>query len=383
MIAYGTVRCVEGGFVDVAMPALSIGSTIRIARDVCSVLATVVAADGRGVRAEALGSTYGIACGAAVVEEVSRGSLAGLPLRRAAVCEPFWSGVRAIDALLTLGRGARVGIFGGPGLGKSTLLETIVRGAAADAVVLALVGERGREAHRWYASSDRRTTIVCATSDRPASERVGAANSAFARAEMLARRGLHVLLVLDSLARFAFAVRDMAIARGEAVGRAGFPPSVFAEMARLLERAGSFETGSITAVATVLSDGEDRDPVSEAARSLLDGHVQLCPRRAHAGHFPAIDLLASSSRTMSEVVDRAHLRSAATVRAALALLEASRDARAVGIEPADPATRRAIEAEPVLDALLRQGWAPEPPERALEALARTADTLEGPYEYQF
>lgn len=382
MIAKGRVRSVAAGLVDVDMPPVPVGSTVSISAGACDLPAAVVAVDSHGLRAVVRGPSDGIVCGARVIEELPFGMPANTSVRRIGVREPFWSGVRSIDALLTIGRGARIGIFGGPGLGKSTLLETIVEGARADAIVLGLVGERGREAQRWFASCDLRATIVCATSDRAAAERTHAAYEAFARAEVLARRGLHVLLVLDSLARFALAARDIALARGEAVGRAGFPPSVFPEMARLLERAGAFETGSITVVATVLNDGDDRDPVSEGARSLLDGHVQLCPRLAHAGLFPAIDVLASASRTMGEVVDQTHARSARAVRAALALLEAARDARAVGVEPVDPAVRRAIAAEPVLEALLRQGRVPEQPERALEALARTADTLEGPYEHQ-
>jgi len=201
------------------------------------------------------------------------------------------------------------------------------------------------------------------------------------RAERLALRGLHVLLVMDSLARYALAQRDIALARGEHVGRAGYPPSVFGAMARLVERAGAFRNGSITLIATVLNDGDDRDPVSEAARSLLDGHVQLHAELAHAGHFPAIDILASSSRTMPDVIGAGHARAAARVRAALALVDRARDARSVGIEPIDAPTCRAIAAEAQLEALLRQGRAAEPPGRALEALLRTADTLGEPYEH--
>jgi ATP synthase in type III secretion protein N len=301
---------------------------------------------------------------------------AALPSQRAAIDRPLWTGVRCIDALLTIGRGARVGIFGAPGAGKSTLLETIVRGTRADAVVVALAGERGREARRWIDDLDGRTSIVCATSDRPAEERVRAASLAMAQACALAARGLHVLLVLDSLARVAYALREAAVTRGESVGRGGYPPSVFASLAQLVERAGAFPQGSVTMLATVLNDGDDRDPVSESARSLLDGHIQLSPALAQSGRFPAIDVPASASRTMSAVVTAEHAAAAASVRAALAALARSEDARALGLEPADPLTRSAVAAEPQLERLLRQGPEPVPPSAALAVLAQTADMLE-------
>jgi FliI/YscN family ATPase len=300
---------------------------------------------------------------------------APLPSQRLAVKQPLWTGVRCIDALLTLGRGARVGIFGAPGAGKSTLLETIVLGTRADAVVVGLVGERGREAQRWIAARDERTTVICATSDRSAQERVRAADMVMAHARALASRGLHVLVVLDSLARYAYALREVAASSGESVGRGGYPPSVFARMAQLVERAGAFATGSITMLATVLNDGEDRDPVSEAARSLLDGHFQLSPRLAQAGRFPAIDVPASSSRTMEAVASGDHLRQAAAVRSAQACLDRSTDARSLGIEPTDAATLAAVAAEDALEALLRQGREPISYVRSLEALGQTADML--------
>jgi ATP synthase in type III secretion protein N len=300
---------------------------------------------------------------------------APLPSERRAIEKPLWTGVRCIDALLTIGRGARIGIFGAPGAGKSTLLETIVSGARADAIVIGLVGERGREAQRWIAARDERTTVICATSDRPALERVRAADLAMAHAFALAMRGLHVLVVLDSLARYAQALRELAASSGESVGRGGFPPSVFARVAQVVERAGAFAEGSITMLATVLNDGDDRDPVSECARALLDGHIQLSPRLAHAGRFPAIDVPASASRTMDAVASAEHLHAATAVRGALALLEHFADARSLGIEPADPATRAAIAVEGALETFLRQGRPPVPFARSLEALGQTADML--------
>jgi len=298
------------------------------------------------------------------------------PLQRRAIVEPLWTGVRCIDALLTVGRGARIGLFGAPGAGKSSLLEAIVRGTRADAVVIGLIGERGREAQRWIAARDARTTILCATGDRPAHERIRAADAFIAQAYALASRGLHVLAVLDSFARYAYALREVSVARGESVGRGGYPPGVFSACARLVERAGAFAEGSVTMIATVLHDGDDHDPVSQSARSLLDGHIQLSPQLAHAGRFPAIDVLASASRTMDAVVTAAHYRAATRVRAALALLARSEDARSLGLEPADPPTIAAVAAEPRLEALLRQDREPVAPARTLQALHQTADMLE-------
>jgi FliI/YscN family ATPase len=278
------------------------------------------------------------------------------PADRAAVTSPFWTGVRAIDGLLTIGRGARLGIFGAPGAGKTTLLETIAAGARGDAVVLALVGERGREAQRWCERVHRRTTLVCATSDRSASERVRAADVAMTQAQQLRNRGLHVVLVVDSLARYAAALREQRVALGEPVGRGGYPPSVWAQLARYLERAGNGARGSITLLATVLPDGSDeREPLSEAARSLLDGHVVLSSSLAHAGHFPAIDVLESTSRTSDAVTSEEQRSDARSVRRALAILAQTRDARSVGLAPSDdPLLRAAVAAEPAIDAFLRQ-----------------------------
>ncbi len=302
------------------------------------------------------------------------------PHERRAVSVPFWTGVRAIDGPLTIGRGARIGIFGAPGAGKSTLLETLVAGSSADATVVALVGERGREAERWLRGLGRRTTVVCATADRPPDERAAAAEVAMAQAEALRDRGLDVLLVLDSLARFAAAARDLAVAAGEPLGRGGVPPSVVGRQARLLERAGPTQSGSITLIATVLAEGAlEHDPIADAARAALDGHLVLAPRLAAAGWYPAIDLPASASRTASDVGDPAHLAAAAALRAAVAALDASRDARGFGLEPerADPVLARAVAAEPEIAAFLRQGAEPSPPAATLDALAILFTRLTG------
>jgi type III secretion protein N (ATPase) len=253
------------------------------------------------------------------------------PDERSAIREPFWTGIAAIDSLLTVGTGARVGIFGSAGSGKSTLLEALVSGSQADATVIALIGERGREAEAWLRAIPDRATIVCATGDRSAAERVRAAHVAMAQAVALRSRGLRVLLIVDSLARFAAALREVAAACGESAGRGGYPPRVFAELAAFTEKAGACHAGSITLFATILNDGDDRDPVSESARALLDGHVQLSPVLAAAGKFPAIDVPASVSRTMRAVVSTGHARDAAVVRSAIAALARCDDARSLGM----------------------------------------------------
>ncbi|MBD5636096.1 MAG: hypothetical protein IAI49_16635, partial [Candidatus Eremiobacteraeota bacterium] len=242
-------------------------------------------------------------------------------------------------------------------------------------VVLALVGERGREAQRWLERIDRRTTIVCATSDRSASERIRAAEVAMTQASVLCERGLHVVLVIDSLARYVAALRERRSAFGEAVGRGGYPPAVWSDLACYLERAGNGERGSITLLATVLSDGADeREPLSEAARSLLDGHVVLSSALAHAGKFPAIDILASASRTMAGVVDVRHARDAARIRAALARLAETKDAREMGLASRDIADAANVAAEPHIESFLYSS-APSDPEQTRDALHALASVL--------
>jgi type III secretion protein N (ATPase) len=291
-----------------------------------------------------------------------------------AVC---WTGVRAIDGPLALGRGARIGVFGPPGAGKSSLLDAVARGAGADAVVVGLVGERGREAERRLARLDSRTTIVCATSDRAPAERVRAAEAAFAQADALRARGLHVLLVLDSLARVCAAAREVALAAGEPVGRGGYPPSVFGLLARLLERAGAVGTGSVTLVATVLSDGPDEhDPVSEAARAALDGHLVLSERLARRGHFPAVDVARSASRTLAEVVTAEHRVAARILRAAVAALDESAEPRSLGLNVEDPFLARCVAAERRIVRFLCQNDEPSSPEATLRELLALADILD-------
>jgi flagellum-specific ATP synthase len=275
---------------------------------------------------------------------------------RAPIVRPFWTGVRAIDAFATIGRGARIGLFGGPGTGKSLLIEMLVRGARADAIVVGLIGERGREAASWMQRIAPHATIVCAPSDRPPVERMRAAHVAVAQGSQLRARGLNVLVVLDSIARFAAAARELAAGSAESVGRGGYPPSVFAELTRLLERGGNIAGGSLTIVATVLSDGEDeREPLADAARAALDGHIVLCTKRARAGLFPAIDVVGSLSRTMDAVVTPEHLARSRTVRRALAQLEATRELRELGFLQPDRDLQRAVGLEERIEAFIHHG----------------------------
>lgn len=298
------------------------------------------------------------------------------PRERRPLCEPLWTGVRAIDGLLTFVRGMRVGIFGPPGCGKSSLLATIAAGIDADAVVIALVGERGSEARLPVSSCDARTTVVCAPSDRSAEERLAAGDFALAHAATLRECGLDVAVIFDSLARYVEAAREAALTRGEAPGRGGYPASVWPRLAGLCERAGATGRGSITLVATVLSEASDAaDPLAEAARALLDGHVALSRRRAERGIFPAIDIPSSLSRPMREAVDAAHLTAARRVAAALARLEDAREVRELGLPIAEPALTRAIAAEEALEAFLRQADEPDPPATTLSRLAQIADTV--------
>jgi type III secretion protein N (ATPase) len=233
-------------------------------------------------------------------------------VERPRIAEPFVTGVRAVDTMLTIGRGQRVGIFAGPGCGKTTLMAAIGRGADIDVMVIGLIGERGREVrefteHELAPELLKKTVIVCATSDRTSIERVRAAFTATAIAEGFRDQGMRVLLMIDSLTRLSRAQREIGLAAGEAPARAGFPPSVYALLPRLIERAGLTERGSITAFYTVLLEGELKaDPISEEAVSLLDGHVLLSRKLAESGHYPAIDVLPSISRVMSNIVTRDH-----------------------------------------------------------------------------
>jgi FliI/YscN family ATPase len=259
------------------------------------------------------------------------------PMDRDAVVAPLPTGVRALDALLTLGRGQRLGLFGGSGVGKSTLLGMITRGTAADVIVLALVGERGRELrgfldHDLGPEGRQRSVVVVSTSDNPPLLRMRAAYTATAIAEYFRGQGKHVLLLMDSVTRFAMAQREVGLAAGEPPTTKGYPPSVFAMLPSLLERAGGLRAGgSITAIYTVLVDGDDHnEPIADAVRSILDGHVVLSRDLAARHHYPPIDILQSVSRTMPDVVDVHHRQRAAAVREWMAAIRDSEDLVSVG-----------------------------------------------------
>jgi type III secretion protein N (ATPase) len=247
------------------------------------------------------------------------------PLTRPVIDTALPLGVRAIDGLLTCGRGQRVGIFAAAGGGKSTLLGMICEGSLmADVIVLALIGERGREVrefldHTLSPEARKRTVVVVSTSDRPALERLKAAYTATTIAEYFRDQGKNVLLMMDSLTRFARASREIGLAAGEKPAAGAYPPSFFARLPRLLERAGPAATGSITGIYTVLVEGDDLDePVADEVRSILDGHIVLSRKLAEANHYPAIDVSASVSRIMRQVASGEHLRLAARLRGLLA-----------------------------------------------------------------
>jgi type III secretion protein N (ATPase) len=239
----------------------------------------------------------------------------------------FSTGVRAIDGLLTVGRGQRLGIFAVAGGGKSTLLGMIARGSNANINVVALVGERGREVREFIVDNLgeaglAKSVIVVATSDRPAMERAKCANVATAIAEYFRDQGADVLLMVDSITRYARSLRDVGLAIGEPPTRRGFTPSVFSAMPRLFERAGTSEFGAITALYTVLAEDEDgTDPIAEEVRSILDGHIVLSRKLAAANHYPAIDIGASTSRVMSRVTGSEHRKAAGKFRALQAKYE--------------------------------------------------------------
>jgi len=284
------------------------------------------------------------------------------PLERSAVDRPIATGVRAIDALLTLGEGQRVGLFAGSGVGKSTLLGAIARGVAADVVVVGLVGERGREVGEFLdralgPEGRARSVVVVATSDVAALERLRAAQVATAYAEFFRDRGARVMLLLDSVTRFARAQREVGLAAGEPPARRGYPPSVFAMLPRLLERSGQGARGSITAIYTVLVEGGDMDePIADEVRGVLDGHVVLDRAVAARGRYPAIDVTVSLSRVMDAVVTKEHRAAARRLRAMLATYEAKRDLVTLGAyaKGSDKELDEALVHAPRIEALLRQ-----------------------------
>jgi type III secretion protein N (ATPase) len=338
---------------------------------------------GPGTLAEPLGTSLTVSCGPALLGRIldglgrpldHRGPLNGDEARRVEgpppaalgrqrVTCPLSTGLRVLDALTTFGEGQRLGLFAGAGVGKSTLLGQLARQCDADVAVLALVGERGREVREFIEDSLgprglARSVVVCATSDASAIERLHAANVATTVAEYFRDRGQRVLLLVDSLTRWARARREIGLAAGEPPARQGFPPSVFAELPRLLERTGPGDgRGSITAVYSVLvQGGELDDPVADELRGLLDGHILLDRGLAERGRFPAVDPVASLSRLADRLVSPEVRQAARTIRARLAAYEERRDLVVLGayVRGSDVATDRAIDQHPELERFLCQ-----------------------------
>ena len=290
------------------------------------------------------------------------------PLERRIISRPISLGIRAIDGMLTCGEGQRMGIFAAAGGGKSTLLASIIRNTEAEVSVLALIGERGREV-REFIEKDlgeeglRRAVVVCATSDRSSMERLKAAYVATSIAEFFRDKGKKVLLMMDSITRFGRAQREIGLAAGEPPTRRGFPPSVFSELPKLMERAGNSAKGSITALYTVLVEGDDMtEPIADETRSILDGHIILSRKLAQVNHYPAIDILASISRCQSAIVPKDHKEAAAKLREILAKYQEVELLLKIGEyqKGADRATDEAIAKIDKVNAFLCQGLAERP-----------------------
>jgi len=284
------------------------------------------------------------------------------PMSRKIIDEVLPLGVKAVDGLITIGKGQRIGIFAGSGVGKSTLMGMFARNTKADINVIALIGERGREV-REFVERDlgeegmKRSIVVVATSDRPALERKKAAQTATAIAEYFRDQGKDVLLMMDSLTRFSMAQREIGLASGEPPVSRGYPPSVYSEMPKLLERAGRSDKGSITGLYTVLVDGDDfNEPITDTARSILDGHIMLNRKLGHKNHYPAIDVLQSISRCMSQIAQREHKTLAGKLKNVLATYSEAEDLINIGAYKAgsNPEIDYAIEKINAVNQFLRQ-----------------------------
>ena len=393
----GKVVSAVGLSIDIAGLELAVGEAVEIYGGDGPVLAEVVAlhhgyascmpvSDLRGLRAgdpvRATGSSLLVPVGhgmlGRVVNALGRPMDGGPPLRdvslvtsdgtppkameRMRIGTPMPLGVRAIDTLIPCGRGQRLGIFAGSGVGKSSLLSMIVRGCEAPVCVLALVGERGREV-REFVEGDlgpqglARSVVVVATSDEPALVRLRAASTATRIAEWFRDQGEDVVLCMDSVTRVASAQREVGLASGEPPATRGYPPSVFGLMPRLLERAGMAKTGSITGLYTVLVDGDDlNDPIADNVRSILDGHIVLSRRFATQGHYPAIDVLESISRAQKALTTPEQRADATTVRRLLAARRDAKDLIDIGayVRGSNPLVDRALRQADVIDGFLRQ-----------------------------
>jgi flagellum-specific ATP synthase len=409
----GRARSVVGMSVVVEGVQAAIGEAVAVSRPGGELLAEVIAIDEDSLVCMPLGDLSGVKAGASVrlapgslsvpVGEALRGrildalgrpldggapldglpkvSAAGTPphpLRRAMVQTQVPLGVRVIDTMLACGRGQRMGIFAGSGVGKSSLLSMVARGTDADISVLALVGERGREVremieHDLGSEGLARSVVVVATSDEPALMRLQAAQTATRISEWFRDSGRNVVLMMDSLTRYCMAQREVGLAAGEPPATRGYPPSVFSLLPRLLERAGAGEHGSITGLYTVLVEGDDmNDPVADAARSILDGHIVLSRKLATSGHFPSIDVLESVSRVAPRVTSPQTIAQAGELRRLLAAYRDAKDLIEIGayVRGANPLVDRAVQLKPAIDLFLRQDAATVAPlSQSLAALA--------------
>jgi flagellum-specific ATP synthase len=393
----GRVARIVGLNVEVDGLQLPIGSAVRIDTEAGPVVAEVVAIGDDGLVCMPLGELRGVRAGdraegaegatsVPVGEELLGRVLDGLgtpidggpslhhalhvpvdnraphPLMRQMITQPLPLGVRALDTLIPCGRGQRMGIFAGSGVGKSTLLSMITRGTEAPVTVLALVGERGREV-REFIHNDlgpeglRRAVVVVATSDAPALVRLRAAFTATRIAEYFRDEGNDVLLLMDSLTRFAMAQREVGLSAGEPPATRGYPPSVFSLLPKLLERAGASDRGSITGLYTVLVEGDDMlDPIGDASRAILDGHIVLSRALATAGHFPSIDVLESISRVGPAITTLEQRADALELRRLLAAYREAKDLIEIGayVAGTNPLVDRAVELREAMDGFLRQ-----------------------------
>jgi flagellum-specific ATP synthase len=308
----------------------------------------------------------------------------GSPLDREHINQPIVTGIRAIDTLIPCGTGQRMGIFGGSGVGKSTLLGAMARHNSADITVIALIGERNREVrafleHELGPDGRKRSVVVCSTSDRPAPLRVRACFVALAIAEYFRDQGANVLLIMDSVTRLAMAQREIGLAAGEPPSQKGYTPSVFNLLPRILERAGNFQKGSITGFFTVLVEGDDfNEPVCDAVRAILDGHIILSRKLAAAGHYPAIDVMHSVSRLSSQLSTAQQLAAARKLREALSVYEESKDLIDLGAYTpgANAMLDSAVRMQPEITDFLRQDTAADAPlAESLQRLQAIASRL--------
>jgi flagellum-specific ATP synthase len=415
---FGQVARVVGLNLEVEGLQLPIGSAVTVQSSEGPLLAEVVAIRSDGLVCMPLGELRGIRAGAPVeasapattvpvgpellgrvldglgrpiddgpslwnLPRVTVDHQAPHPLTRNRITQALPLGVRALDTLVPCGRGQRIGIFAGSGVGKSTLLSMITRGTEAPITVLALIGERGREV-REFIESDlgpeglARSVVVVSTSDTPALVRLRGAFTATRIAEYFRDQGMDVLLMMDSLTRFAMAQREVGLSAGEPPATRGYPPSVFALLPRLLERAGASDRGSITGLYTVLIEGDDlMDPIGDAARSILDGHIVLTRSLATAGHFPSIDVLESISRLTNAVTTREQRTDATEMRRLLAAYRDAKDLIEIGayVSGTNPLVDRAIALRDAMDGFLRQELHDLTP--APDAWARLAQLVGG------